>query len=383
MLSQNVRLPSFLSLSSIPLGKCTSPFYLPIYWWAFGLPPLFWVSLYKFRDVESLGHKAVPFLSFWANSILFFTIDAPICIATNSAWGFHFSTSLPKCWLILNYDSHSDRCEVIPHGFNLNFSDNWCHWVSFHVYCPFVCFFWRSVYSGPLAIFNWFICFLGVGLYKFFINSGYKVLIRCIIWEYVLLLKSCLVILLMVSFVCKSFLVWCSPICFFFLLFSLPEEIHQKKILLWVKSEILLPMFSSRIFMVLILTFKVLSHFEFILVYGVKRWSSFIYLHDLSNFCNTFYWIYCPYLTVCSCLLCQTLIDQRVMGLFTGSIVCPLFYVCIYLSTMLFWLLSPHSIFWYQVVWFFQLYSSFLILLRLFRSFVVPCKFLGNNKFVL
>ena len=43
-------------------------------------------------------------------------------------------------------------------------------------------------------------------------------------------------------------------------------------------SKILVPMFSSRIFMVLSLTFKSLIHFEFIIVYGVRRWSSFIFL---------------------------------------------------------------------------------------------------------
>ena len=44
-------------------------------------------------------------------------------------------------------------------------------------------------------------------------------------------------------------------------------------------SEILLPMFSSSFFMVSGLTFKSLIHFEFILVCGLRRWSSFIFLH--------------------------------------------------------------------------------------------------------
>ena len=41
----------------------------------------------------------------------------------------------------------------------------------------------------------------------------------------------------------------------------------------------LLPMFSSRSFMVSDLTFKSLINFEFILIYGVRKWSSFIFLH--------------------------------------------------------------------------------------------------------
>ena len=43
-------------------------------------------------------------------------------------------------------------------------------------------------------------------------------------------------------------------------------------------------MFSSRTFMVLGLTFKSLIHFEFILMCGVRRWSSFIFLHVTVQF---------------------------------------------------------------------------------------------------
>ena len=32
---------------------------------------------------------------------------------------------------------------------------------------------WRRVYSGPLPIFNWVVCFLGGEFYKFFIYFGY------------------------------------------------------------------------------------------------------------------------------------------------------------------------------------------------------------------
>ena len=46
-----------------------------------------------------------------------------------------FSTSLPTFVICgLFYDSHSDRCEVIPHcGFHLHFSDDYQLWTSFHV----------------------------------------------------------------------------------------------------------------------------------------------------------------------------------------------------------------------------------------------------------
>ena len=44
-------------------------------------------------------------------------------------------------------------------------------------------------------------------------------------------------------------------------------------------SHIFLPMFSSRIFIVSRLIFKSFIHLEFIIVYGVSWWSSFIFLH--------------------------------------------------------------------------------------------------------
>ena len=44
-------------------------------------------------------------------------------------------------------------------------------------------------------------------------------------------------------------------------------------------SSSVLPMFSSKSFIVSRLTFKSLIHFEFIFVYGVRRCSNFILLH--------------------------------------------------------------------------------------------------------
>ena len=42
-------------------------------------------------------------------------------------------------------------------------------------------------------------------------------------------------------------------------------------------SECILPMFSSRTFIVSDLTFKCLIHFELISLYDVKQWFCFIY----------------------------------------------------------------------------------------------------------
>ena len=49
-------------------------------------------------------------------------------------------------------------------------------------------------------------------------------------------------------------------------------------------SESVLPMFSSRSFIVSSLMFRSLIHFEFIFVYGVRKCSSFILYKWLTNF---------------------------------------------------------------------------------------------------
>ena len=49
-------------------------------------------------------------------------------------------------------------------------------------------------------------------------------------------------------------------------------------------SKSVLPMLSSRSFIVSGLTFKSLIHFEFIVVYGVRRYSSFILVHVAVQF---------------------------------------------------------------------------------------------------
>ena len=49
-------------------------------------------------------------------------------------------------------------------------------------------------------------------------------------------------------------------------------------------SESVLPMFSSRSFIVSVLKFRSLIHFEFIFIYGVRKCSSFILLQVVDQF---------------------------------------------------------------------------------------------------
>ena len=78
--------------------------------------------------------------------------------------------------------------------------------------------------------------------------------------------------------------------CLFFSFISLALGDILAKILLHGISKIFLPVASSKIFMVSQLIFKSFIHFEFILVYCVRWWSSFIFCMYQSSSPNTIYW---------------------------------------------------------------------------------------------
>uniref|UniRef100_A0ABI7XJM8 Secreted protein n=1 Tax=Felis catus TaxID=9685 RepID=A0ABI7XJM8_FELCA len=72
--------------------------------------------------------------------------------------------------------------------------------------------------------------------------------------------------------------------------------------MLWPRSKRFLPAFSSRILMASCLALRSFIHFEFIFVYGVKKWSRFILLHVAVQFSqhhllkrlSFFHWIFFP-----------------------------------------------------------------------------------------
>ena len=138
----------------------------------------------------------------------------------------------------------------------------------------------------------------------------------------------------------------------------------------------ILLLFSSRLFMVSSLTLMSLIHFEFILVYGIRKWTSFIFAGSCPTFPTRFI-NRLSYPIVCSCFLCQILIDHKSVGISLGSLFCSIIlFVCFYASTMPSWLLWPCSIVWYQ-----ECDSSNFVLLSqdccgYLGSFVVPYTFL-------
>ena len=131
----------------------------------------------------------------------------------------------------------------------------------------------------------------------------------------------------MIFFAEQKFLSLIIPICSFLPSFPLPWE--TKKILVQFMSENVLPMFSSRSFMVLCLIVKSLSHFEFIFMYDVRVCS------------NTFG---CPAFPtplvqeiVISPLYILASFNCRCVDLFLGSLFCSIdLYVCFCANAMLF-----------------------------------------------
>ena len=90
--------------------------------------------------------------------------------------------------------------------------------------------------------------------------------------------------LLIVSFAVQKLLSLIRSHLFTFDFISITVGGGSQKILLCFMSSSVLPMFSSKSFIVSGLSFRSLIHFEFIFVYGVRRCSNFILLHVAVQF---------------------------------------------------------------------------------------------------
>ena len=96
--------------------------------------------------------------------------------------------------------------------------------------------------------------------------------------------EGCPFILFMVSFAVQKLLSFIRSHLFIFVFIFITLGGGSKKILLWFMSESVFPMFSSKSFIVSVLTFRSLIHFEFIFVYGVRECSNFILSHVAVQF---------------------------------------------------------------------------------------------------
>ena len=183
---------------------------------------LFSFPLDLYPEVRLLDHMVVLVLIFQGTSVLFFIVNVPYCIPTNSGNAFplpHILTN--RCYLLSFGDSHSNR------------------WIISHVkhlfMCPlaFVCPFCKNVHLVSQLMFNWTICFfcncvLWV-LYVFWILTPYQTYNGRHNSHSV----GCLFVLLMVSFAAFKLDIL-SPIYFWFcslyFWFKIPQITDKKTI---------------------------------------------------------------------------------------------------------------------------------------------------------
>lgn len=148
---------------------------------------------------------------------------------------------------------------------------------------PSVCSPWRNVHSSPLLIFK--LGCLDVKLYEFPMYLDINPLLN--IGKYFLPFNR-LAIFLTISLLCKNFLLRCSPICLFLLLFPFPET-YPNRYLLRLMSKSLLLMFPSTNFRESDLIFKSSINFELIFVSGIRNWSNFTFFACNSQFFQHFF----------------------------------------------------------------------------------------------
>ena len=149
------------------------------------------------------------------------------------------------------------------------------------------CVCWQSVYL------LWRNVYLGV-LPSFGFGSLFFLILSCMSYLYILEInplsvnsfanivshsEGCLFVLFMVSFAVQKLLSSIRSHLFIFVFISISLGGGSKKILLWFMSQSILPMFSSKSFIVFGLTFSSLIHIE--LIFGMVLGSvliSFFYM---------------------------------------------------------------------------------------------------------
>jgi len=107
-----------------------------------------------------LAHIVTQYLAFWRTTRLFSKVTAPFTFPSVTREGSRFSTSsaalVTSC---LFYFNHSSGCDVVSHGFDLHFPDDWWCWASFHVLLGHLYIFFGEILSQILFPFlNWFCC---------------------------------------------------------------------------------------------------------------------------------------------------------------------------------------------------------------------------------
>ena len=145
------------------------------------------------------------------------------------------------------------------------------------------------VFLGEVSVqvlcrfFNWFVCLPGVELCEFFIYSGDQTLVWGIIGKYVFPYCWFSFHFNAVSLAMQKLFILMRSHLFILSFMSLALGDVSVRMLLHGMSEIFLPMFPSRTFLVLWLIFKSFIYLEFIFLYGISWW-----------FCSFFFFVHVP-----------------------------------------------------------------------------------------
>ena len=114
---------------------------------------------------------------------------------------------------------------------------------------------------------------------------------------------------LIVTFAGQKILVWCSRFVYFWFCFSCLRRQIKRMLLRVISKRNILPMFSSKGFMVSGLIFETVIHLELIFVNGVKQQSTLLLLHAVGQFSQyhllrrlSFH--YCMFLVPLPCIHC-------------------------------------------------------------------------------
>ena len=145
--------------------------------------------------------------------------------------------------------------------------------------------------------------------------------------------------------------------------------------MLWPRSKRLLHIFFSRIFLASCLTFRSFIHFDFIFVYGVRKWSRFVLLHVTVQFSQHHLLKRLSFSIGYSFLLCQRLVGYTFVGPFLGFLSVPLICVSVFVPV-------PYCLDDYSFV--IQLKSGIVILPALVFFFKILCyleSFMAPYKF--
>ena len=148
--------------------------------------------------------------------------------------------------------------------------------------------------------------------------------------------ENCLYVLIIISSAVQKILSLFRSHLFIFVFIFITLGGRSKKILLQYMSKSVLPVVSSKNFIVSCLKFRSLIHFVFIFVYGVKECSNFTLFHVPVQFSQ--HHLLKRLLSILySFFLCHILGDHRCVGLSLDFLSCSIeVYFCFIASTILF-----------------------------------------------